>query len=116
MSATQSSVSDMLVTVKSREIQRGMLAEMRHDKAGTVRHLLAAAHLELVLADDYAAAGDKEMAMSSQISAASCFWRAGHVEEAQQLFDTLARANPGEESSIKELISELQRDCPKLAS
>jgi hypothetical protein len=44
----------MLVTVKAREIQRGMLAEMRGDRADTERHLLAGAHLELVLAEDYA--------------------------------------------------------------
>jgi hypothetical protein len=45
-------VSDMLVTVKSRELQLGMLAEMRGDRTGAARHLLAAGHLELVLADD----------------------------------------------------------------
>ena len=35
MSSVQSTVSDMMVTVKSREVQRGMLAEMgsRPDKA-----------------------------------------------------------------------------------
>ncbi len=56
MAMPSSPVSDMLVTVKSREVQRGMLAEMRGDRAAASRHLLAAAHLELVLADDYAQA------------------------------------------------------------
>ena len=45
MSTVQSPVSDMLITVKTREVQRGMLAEMRGDKAAARRHLLAAAHL-----------------------------------------------------------------------
>ena len=53
MAAAHAPVSDMLVTVKSRELQRGMLAEMRGDRTGAARHLLAAAHLELVLDDDY---------------------------------------------------------------
>ena len=49
MSSVQSTVSDMTVTVKSREVQRGMLAEMgsKHEEAR--EHFLAAAHLELVL-------------------------------------------------------------------
>jgi len=41
-------VSDLLVTVKSREMQRGMSAEMRGDPLTASRHFLAAAHLELV--------------------------------------------------------------------
>jgi hypothetical protein len=53
MATAHVSVSDMLVTVKSRELQRGLLAEMHGDQTGAARHLLAAAHLELVLADDY---------------------------------------------------------------
>src|SRR5262249_24751710 len=76
-------VSDMSVTVKSREIQRGMLAELRNDRAATARHYLAAAHLELVLASDYAEAGQEELAMRSRISAASCLWRAGRVDQAR---------------------------------
>lgn len=37
MSTVQASVSDMLVTVKAREVQRGMLAEM-----GAIRPVLCA--------------------------------------------------------------------------
>jgi hypothetical protein len=48
MTAAHTPFSDMLVTVKSRELQRGLLAEMRGDQTGAARHLLAAAHLELV--------------------------------------------------------------------
>lgn len=33
-------VSDMLVTVKSRELQRGMLVEMRGGRTDAARHLL----------------------------------------------------------------------------
>jgi len=42
----------MIVTVKSREAQRGLLAEMRGDGDSAIRHFLAAAHLEMVLAAD----------------------------------------------------------------
>jgi hypothetical protein len=52
MATVHAPVSDMLVTVKSRELQRGMLAEMRGDRSSAARHLLAAVHLELVLVDD----------------------------------------------------------------
>jgi len=51
----------MLVTVEWREVQRGLLAEMRGDGDSAVRHFLAAAHLEMVLAADYDEAGDPEM-------------------------------------------------------
>ena len=53
MSTVQAPVSDMLITVKSREVQRGMLAEMGNRGTEARRHFLAAAHLELVLAGDY---------------------------------------------------------------
>ena len=52
MSAAPAMVSDMLITVKSREVQRATLAEMRDDRKEAAKHFLAAAHLELVLADD----------------------------------------------------------------
>ena len=78
MATAHAPVSDMLVTVKSRELQRGMLAEVRGDRPDATRHFLAAAHLELVLADDYAQAGQAGLALHSHVSAASCFWRAGH--------------------------------------
>lgn len=57
MSSVQTPVSDMLVTVKSREVQRGMLAEMGNRQTEARTHFLAAAHLELVLADDYERGG-----------------------------------------------------------
>lgn len=45
MATVQVPVSDMLVTVKAREVQRGMLVESRGDRSGTTRHFLAAGHL-----------------------------------------------------------------------
>lgn len=57
MSTMQSPVSDMLVTVKSREVQRGLLAEMAGNREEASRHFLAAGRLEMVLANDYAVAG-----------------------------------------------------------
>ena len=82
MVTASSPVSDMLVTVKSRELQRGMLAEMRGDRTDATRHFLAAAHLELVLANDYKQAGQSDLARRSRLSAASCFWRAGQCQQA----------------------------------
>jgi hypothetical protein len=88
------SVSDMLVTVKSRELQRGMLAEMRGDRTDAARHLLAAAHLELVLADDYAQDDQLDLALRSRLSAASCFWRAGQPDQAHELFEAMIQDHP----------------------
>ncbi len=108
MSSVQSMVSDMTVTVKSREVQRGMLAELgsRHGEAR--EHFLAAAHLELVLANDYEQAGDRELARRSRISAASCFWRAGEVERARSIFEEERQADPSGADEIQELINELK--------
>src|SRR5437588_7932224 len=112
MSAAPAMVSDMLVTVKSREVQRAMLAEMRGDRKEAAKHFLAAAHLELVLADDYAQAGQPELALRSGISAASCFWSAGHPDRARPLFDELLQAHPTEAPVIQQVVEQLERDYP----
>jgi hypothetical protein len=112
MATVPTSVSDMLVTVKSRELQRGMLAEMRGDRSATSRHFLAAAHLELVLADDYAQAGQTDLAQRSQLSAASCFWRAGRPEQARELFTMLLHEHPTQAPVIHQIIAELEHDNP----
>lgn len=116
MSTASSPVSDMLVTVKAREVQRALLAEMRGDRAAATRHFLAGAHLELVLAEDYASAGDSDSALRSRLSAASCFWRAGEQERAQQLLDALVSDYPTEAAVIQQVNAELARDYPALAS
>ena len=95
MSTISGAVSDMLMTVKSREVQRGMLAEMRGDRPSAARHFLAAAHLELVLAADFEEIGDAELAVRSRLSAASCFWRAGDPLSARGLIETLLEVAPG---------------------
>ena len=66
------------------------------------KHFLAAAHLELVLA------GDIELARRSRISAASCFWRAGEIDEAQAIFDNLCQAEPQRAGDIQEVIDDLK--------
>ena len=109
MPAISSAVSDMLVTVKSREVQRGMLAEMRNDSVDARRHFLAAAHLELVLAKDYDGAGESELALRSGLSAASCFWRAGETQAARNLFAELGRQYPKHAASIENTRHELER-------
>lgn len=112
MATVEAPVSDMLVTVKSREIQRGTLAEMRGDSAGATRHFLAAAHLELVLANDYAQAGHDELAVRSRLSAASCLWRGGQSEHARTLFGDLVQNHPAQAAVIGEALAELEQDYP----
>jgi hypothetical protein len=106
----------MLITVKSREIQRGMLAEMRNDRAGAVRHLLAGAHLELVLVEDYRTAGDQELALRSHVSAASCLWRAGQVQQAERILADIGQAYPDGLAKAQQVRAELLRDYPAQAS
>lgn len=112
MSTVQAAVSDMLVTVKSREVQRGTLAEMRGNRSEAARHLLAAAHMELVLAGDYAQVGQGEMAWRSRVSAASCFWRAGQEREARCMFDGMLEEHPERASEIQGLVKELETRLP----
>jgi hypothetical protein len=110
MAMQPAGVSDMAATVKSREVQRALLAEMAGDRAGAARHFLAAAHLELVLAEDYTAAGADDLAFRSRISAASCFWRAGDVPRARALFDELAQATPAQAAAIQQVMADLSRN------
>ena len=104
------------VTVKSRELQRGALAEMRGDRHEAARHFLAGAHLELVLASDYAKAGQVDLAFRSSLSAASCFWRAGQPKEARVVFDTLIQEHPEQTSDIHQVIAELEVQYPRPVS
>lgn len=106
-------ISDMLITVKAREIQRAMLAEWQGQHASASRHFLAAAHLELVLANDYAEAGDGDSARRSRISAASCLWRGGQPVRAREELTALVRECPDQESSAREVLSDLERTYPE---
>lgn len=101
-------VSDMLATVKSREVQRGVLAEMRGDAAAAKRHFLAAAHLEIVLASEYAQAGQMDLAVRSHISAASCFWRGGQQEQATSILDSLCGQYPDRAASFQAVLTDLK--------
>lgn len=112
MSTVQAPVSDMLVTVKSREVQRALLAEMRGERQAATRHFLAAAHLELVLAADYEQAGQRDLSLRSRLSAASCLWRAGRSEQARPLFDALLQDAPTQAEEIHQVLTELTRDYP----
>jgi hypothetical protein len=112
MATVQAPVSDMLVTVKSREIQRGMLAEMADNLAGAAPHFLAAAHLELVLARDYVEAGKHALAFRSQVSAASCLWRGGEIKRARSLFNALIKEHPAKAKLIKSTVAELEGKKP----
>jgi hypothetical protein len=111
MSIAPSAVSDLTVTVKSREIQRGTLAEMRGDSTAPL-HFLAAAHLELVLAEDYDAAGEPALSRRSRLSAASCFWRAGKVQQARELFASLLQSDPSAASEVQAVQSDLEQHYP----
>jgi hypothetical protein len=116
MSTAPAPVSDMLVTVKSREVQRALLAEMRGDREAARRHFLASAHLELVLAADYEQAGDAHLSFRSRLSAASCLWRAGEHEQARRQLKDLSLAHPAQAASIQEVQMELARDYPPSGS
>jgi outer membrane PBP1 activator LpoA protein len=111
-----SSISDLAATVKSREVQRAMLAEMAGDRSAARRHFLAAAHLELVLAEDYSQAGADDLSLRSKLSAASCLWRAGQIAQAQELLATLAQSHPSERNNIQEVLLDLTREFPAQAS
>jgi hypothetical protein len=102
----------MTVTVKAREIQRAMLAEMRGDRARASQHFLAAAHLEYVLADDYEQAGQTDMSFRSRISAASCLWRAGRSDQARQILTSLIQNHPLRQAELQGIISELDHNYP----
>ena len=116
MSTEPYPVSDMLATVKSREVQRALLAEMAGDRPAATRHVLAAAHLELVLAEDYAQAGAAGLAFRSRLSAASCLWRAGDIPRARSYFAELLRMHPDQQAALAQAVDELERDCSPLAS
>lgn len=111
MSSVQSPVSDMLITVKSRELQRAMFAEMQG--ADGTSHFLAAAHLALVLAEDYDQAGDSDLAWRSRLSAASCFWRAGQSDHARKMLDALKQSHPGGKLEVDEIVSDLAASYPE---
>lgn len=93
-----------------------MLAEMRGDRANAAVHFLAAGHMEQVLALDFAAAGETDLALRSRLSAASCFWCAGQLDQARTLFDVLLKEYPDCASEIQKVMAELAQDYPALAS
>ena len=112
MSTAASSVSDMLVTVKAREIQRALFAEMSGDEATARLHFLAAAHLELVLARDYEAVGDAVAVYRSRLSAASCLWRGGEIENGRHVLYELLAQHPDRAAAIQQALAELTQDYP----
>jgi hypothetical protein len=112
MSSASSLVSDMLVTVKSREIQRASLAEMQADREAAVRHFLAAAHLELVLAADYDDVEEHNLAFRSRLSAVSCLWRGEQFDRARRLIEQLHEAYPARSESIGKVVEDLETNVP----
>jgi hypothetical protein len=115
MATAPSGVSDMLVTVKSREVQRGLLAEMRGDRDSAIRHFLAAAHLELALAADYDESGDHDLALRSSLSAVSCLWRGGQGETARRLIDQLSQSHPAHTTLVEKVLDDLESNVPASA-
>lgn len=116
MSTEPARASETAAAVKSREVQRAMLAEMAGDRAAAARHFLAAAHLELVLAEDYTAAGLPHMALRSRLSAASCFWRAGETARGEAILNTVERADPAWAAEVQLLRADLSQHHPAQAS
>lgn len=109
-------VNNLLATAKSREVQRALLAEMRGDNAEARLHFLASAHMELVLAADYERAGEAALAFRSRVSAGSCLWRSGQVEQARALFESIKQTHPDQVGEVQRLVAELANDYPALAS
>lgn len=109
-------INNLLGTAKSREVQRAILAEMRGERPNAALHFLAAGHMELVLAVDYEAAGESDLALRSRLSAASCFWRAGQPTQARGVFDALLQQWPARAQEIQKVMAELAQDYPALAS
>ena len=108
MATTMLAGSELLVSAKSREVQRGMAAEMAADRIATVRHFLAAAHLDLVLFKDYLEAGNEELAIRSGLSAVSCFWRAGDQQQAAAAAAELSESFPLRNEEIQQVLDELR--------
>jgi hypothetical protein len=109
-------VNNLLGTAKSREVQRAMIAEMRGDRVSATLHFLAAGHMELVLAADYTAAGQTDLAIRSRVSAGSCLWRAGQAIQARTVFDAIIKEYPARAVEFQAVIAELAQDYPALAS
>ncbi len=109
MATAETAVSELLVIVKARQLQRAMFAEAARNPGKAAKHFLAAAHLELVLADDYAEAGQERLALRSKISAASCLWRGGEVKQARTLFNSLIKEYPDKAKLIKSTVAELEK-------
>jgi hypothetical protein len=108
MAIAEGQVSELLAIAKSREIQRAMFAEASRTPSRAAPHFLAAAHMELVLADDYAAAGQSRLAFRSHLSAASCLWRAGEAKRARALFNSILKKYPAKAKIIKSTVAELE--------
>ena len=112
MTTALPAVSDMLITVKSREIQRAMQARLHGNAAASERHFLAAGHLELVLADDYDEIHEHELASRSRVSAASCLWQAGQLDRAQAIFDAIVDSDPDAADELRAVIADLRKNAP----
>ena len=103
---------DMMVTVKSRLIQRAIMAEARRDQDAAVKYHTAAAHLDLLLADEYAEEGDRFLDFRSRLSAACGLWKAGQVEVARQQFATLPGQFPERARHIEICLEEMEQWSP----
>lgn len=100
-------MSDLLSTAKSREVQRGAAAEAQGESDEAARHFLAAAHLELVLAEDYRRSDQTALAVRSLLSAASCFWRAGEMDRAKMRFQETAETFPDFAADVDAMMADL---------
>lgn len=76
------------------------------------RHFLAAAHLELVLCDDYTDAGLGDLARRSRLGAASCFWRAGSIDQAKELLSEMAAVDDESAKAAAQVRADLESNYP----
>jgi hypothetical protein len=108
MSTTKPMVNEMLVIVKSREIQRAWLAERANQPDEARKHYLAGGALEMVLADDYRQVSEEKLARRSRISAATCFWRAGARTNAEEVLEQLRKEDPARAAEVDRIRHELE--------
>jgi hypothetical protein len=109
---TSDAASDMRVTVKSREIQRALMAEVRRDGESATRHFLAAAHLELVLAADYDEFEEHDLAFRSRLSAVCCLWCGEQFDRTRRLIEQLSETYAAQSESTSEVVEDLETNIP----
>ncbi len=65
-----------------------------------------------MLAHDYDEAGEPDLALRSRISAASCLWSGGDIEQGRQALERLQVQYPAQTTAIAAVMAEPRREYP----